>query len=366
MHSAATQIRVGVPLTGGRLVAAARERAYPVLFSANAFARTYPKGHERAGDFKGFRLPDPGQFAGLDAALDSAGFVAAVQYGDYRWTVEDYFDLVQSHPWAWYASMDYCCEPQIAQDRPLRLLRMAATASMLGRCRREAAHRGLPLPMPVLQGWTPAEYATCAQWLPVIDWPELVGIGSVCRRPVHGHDGILAILEAVDAVLPPHVRLHLFGVKSAALAMLAHHPRVASVDSMAWDVQARAERRTGRDMEFRIGHMQAWADRQQGIASRPQPGAGVQSMLFDPAEFGGFSGTDELVLEALALQYADLVMSGDLEYRDAVHHCHYDGVIALAKVRLYGLNDETLADFDDMLAGFGEKVFELRSTVSTV
>jgi len=135
MTHSATQIRVGVPLTGGRLVAAARERRYLVLFSANAFARTYPKGHEREGFFKGFRRPDCYQFDGLDAALDSAGFVAAVHYGDYRWTVEDYFDLVQSHPWAWYAAMDYCCEPQIAQDRPLRLLRMAATARMLGRCR---------------------------------------------------------------------------------------------------------------------------------------------------------------------------------------------------------------------------------------
>jgi hypothetical protein len=192
MSTTTTQIRVGVPLTGGRLVAAARERCYPVLFSANAFARTYPKGHEREGSFKGFRLPDVHQFDGLDAALDSAGFVAAVQYGDYRWSVEDYFDLVQSHPWAWYASMDYCCEPQIAQDRPLRLLRMAATAHMLGRCRREAAARGLRPPMPILQGWTPAEYIQCAHWLPLIEWPELVGIGSVCRRQVQGGDGILS------------------------------------------------------------------------------------------------------------------------------------------------------------------------------
>lgn len=38
----AVQVRVGVRLTGGQLVAAARERGYSVLFSANAFARTYP------------------------------------------------------------------------------------------------------------------------------------------------------------------------------------------------------------------------------------------------------------------------------------------------------------------------------------
>lgn len=357
-------VRVGVPLVGGGLVAAARERRYAVLFSANAFARLYARGHEREGFFKGFRLPSAGQLAELDAALDSAGFVAATKYGDYRWTVEDYFDLVQSHPWAWYASMDYCCEPQIAQDRPLRILRMAATAWMLARCRREAAHRRLSPPMPVLQGWTPGEYATCAQWLPLVEWPELVGVGSVCRRPIQGPDGILAILEALDAILPRHVRLHLFGVKSAALHALASHPRLASVDSMAWDVQARMERRTGRDMAFRIKHMRAWADRQHAIAARPRVATGVQTMLFDPAELGAFSSDDALVLEALALQYAELIMAGDIEYIDAAHACRHDGVIALAMLRAEGLRSSTLEAFEEMFAGFGAKVSELRALAS--
>lgn len=51
----------------------------------------------------------------------------------------------------------------------------------------------------------------------------------------------------------PHVRVHLFGVKSTVLDRIAYHPRVASVNSMAWDFHA--ERRTGRDMAYRIGHM---------------------------------------------------------------------------------------------------------------
>lgn len=357
----AVKVRIGVPTPGGRLVAAARERRYPVLFSANAFARTYAVGHEREGFFKDFRLPEADQFEGLDAALDSAGFVAAVRYGDYRWSVEDYFDLVQSHPWSWYASMDYCCEPQIAQDRPLRLLRMAATAYMLGRCNAEAAYRGLAKPMPVLQGWTPDEYVTCAQWLPLIEWPDLIGIGSVCRRPVNGSDGVLAILNAVDAILPEHVRVHLFGVKSTALQQIAGHRRVTSVDSMAWDVAARNERRTGRDMDFRIGHMQRWADKQNAIATRFSAPCAVQSMLFDPAAFGGvFNGDEEIVLEALALQYADLVMSGDLEYKDAISGAVRDGATVIAILRNQGLSDATLADFDDVIAGLGDCVENLR------
>jgi hypothetical protein len=56
------------------------------------------------------------------------------------------------------------------------------------------------------------------------------------------------------------------------------------------------------------------------------------------------------------LQYADLVMGGELDYRAAVHHCHYDGVVALAMVRNAGLTADTLADFDGMLDGFGERV----------
>ena len=128
-------VRVGIPHTGGALVAAARSKRYPVLFSANALAKTYPRGHEREGFFSQFRTPDAMQFDGLDAALDSGGFVAAVRYGDYRWTVDQYLDLAQAHAWAWWSALDMCCEPEIAADRPLRLLRLAATAHLLGRCR---------------------------------------------------------------------------------------------------------------------------------------------------------------------------------------------------------------------------------------
>jgi hypothetical protein len=349
-------VRVGLPLTGGRLVAAAREQGYPVLFSANAFAMTYPRGHERVGFFKGFRKPQLDQLEGLDVALDSAGFVAAAHYGDYRWTLEDYYDLVQAYPWTWHAALDFCVEPGVASDRPLRLLRLAATANMLARCRREAAYRGLPPPMPVLQGWTVADYLQCVEWLPLLEWPELVGLGSVCRRPVGGPDGLLSILEAVDRVLPSHVRLHLFGVKSSALDQLRRHPRVASVDSMAWDSQARAERRTGRDMAFRISHMKAWADKQNRIARRPGP-AGFQAALFDPADFpAAQNDLEEVLLEAVALCHAELVLSGDLEYASAVSWAAQDGTTAVAMLRLYGLNDGTLREFDDLIGGLGDRV----------
>ncbi len=352
-----TIVRVGIPQPGGQLVAAARRRRYPVLFSANAFAKTYPKGHERAGDFRAFRLPDPEQFEGLDAALDSAGFVAAAHYGDYRWSVDQHLDLVAAHRWAWWSSLDMCCEPEIAQDRPLRLLRMAATARLLGECRRGAAERGLPMPMPILQGWTPQEYVTCAQWLPILEWPELVGIGSVCRRSVHGPNGLLAVLEAVDTVLPDHVRLHLFGVKSSALEQIAGHPRIASVDSMAWDMAARTSRRTGRSARYRVGHMQGWVSQQNRVAQRAA-GAGRARVGWSQAEDRPAQLAEDLealALQALALCLADLVMSGDLDYRAAVWDCVRDGATVGALVRAHGRMGASLAeDLDEVTAGLGE------------
>ena len=356
------QVRVGLPLPGGRLVRAARDRGYPVLFSANAFARTYPKGHEREGFFERFRLPDADQLAGIDAALDSAGYVAAARYGDYRWSVDEYIGLVGSHPWRWWASMDMCCESEVACDRPTRLLRMAATAYLLGRCRAAAAERGLPAPNPVLQGWTPDDYARCASWLPLTEWPTLVGIGSVCRRQVRGPDGNLAVRDALEDVLPSHTSVHLFGVKSTALAQLAQHPRVASVDSMAWDLQARAERRTGRDMAFRIGHMEAWAEKQRRIVDRERRGVGATSRrtLMSPQIHGPLSSREDLALEALALQYADLVISGDVDYRDAVFHAARDGVTLIAILRRDGYRDESFARLnDELVAGLGDRLEEM-------
>jgi hypothetical protein len=209
--------------------------------------------------------------------------------------------------------------------------------------------------MPVLQGWTADEYKLCAEWLPLLEFPKLIGIGSVCRREVHGVDGVLAILQKLDEFLPSHVQVHLFGVKSTALAQIARHPRVASVDSMAWDFHARALRRVGRDMDFRVSQMQAWVTKQLAIVTSSGEEVGIQSNL----EFGSGFSDEDLVLEALALQLADLLMSGDIEYREAVHYLRYDGAVATAIFRQRGLADSTLADFDDLVGGMGDRIEEL-------
>ncbi len=239
-------------------------------------------------------------------AIDSAGFVATIRYGGYRWSVEEYVDAIvknfdnplMPHPWSWWSAMDFCCEPEIAANRAEVARRMQATLdhyaetmAHLTAWRREG-ETDTPDPLPILQGRTPADYVTMARDLAaVIDathactcpdedcdatfhrsrkgLPELVGVGSVCRREVAGPEGILNVLGALDAALPTHVRLHLFGVKGALLrhpeiSVFAH--RIASVDSLAWDFAARQaaiERRKtepafSNTVAHRASHMRRW------------------------------------------------------------------------------------------------------------
>lgn len=355
------KVRVGIPLTGGKLLQAARTAGYPVLFSANAFYVGYPKGSPEEGFFRKFKDIDYEQFDGVDAALDSAGFVAAAKYGDYRWSPEAYMDLAAAYPWAWYASMDFCVEPQVAGDKPMRILRMAATAGMLGYLNRLADQRGMPRPMPVIQGWTAEEYVQCADWLPLAKWPDLVGVGSVCRRHLHGDDGLFAILDRLDRVLPAHVKLHLFGVKSQALKTLANHPRIASVDSMAWDAGSRYDRPVGRDMDFRIQHMHAWTSRQQELVADARERAAAESAqvidlrqisLFPAEEFKVDTDEKSMALEALALTWADLLMQNAVEYKQAVWGSVQDAYPLLARIHNDGIVSaalETDSEFDGFL-----------------
>lgn len=268
-------VRVGVPEPGGRLVDVAREAHLPVMFSANAFMR-----RDARGAICSVRFPDHAMFAGLDAALDSAGYVAASQYHGYPWSIDQYLDLVESFDWAWYASMDHCAEPEIAGDRVSVMFRMAETCRSHALLLNAARRRGLPDPVPVLQGWSPSDYLWCVDHYPVERWPDLVGVGSMCRRQLAGPDGVLAVLDALDAVLPAHTRLHLYGLKGAALGVVGQHPRICSVDSMAWDYAARRDHPTGRTQEMRARYMLTWAKRNQGAAGGYQ--LGYTGSLFQP------------------------------------------------------------------------------------
>lgn len=301
-------IRAGVPLPGGRLVEIARDAGLPVLFSANAFMRRTP-----AGEISSVRMADRAHFGNLDAALDSAGFVAASRYLGYPWSIEQYLNLVESYDWSWYASMDHCVEPEIAGDKAGVMFRVAETTRMYGDLRRAAADRGLGAPMPVLQGWTPSQYLWCADRMPLLEWPELVGIGSMCRRHLHGEVGVFAVIDALDKILPAHTRFHLFGVKGKSLEHLGQHPRIASIDSMGWDFAARKDHPTGRNMDLRGQYMLNWVEKNRAAAAGAQV-SHTPSLL--PVEA-------EQVDERMGA-WLDLVTSNEIEGPDARWHAMQD------------------------------------------
>jgi hypothetical protein len=330
-------VRAGVPQPSGALVHAAYAAKLPVLFSANAFAKS------KDGEFKGFNLKAAQNLPkDMDAALDSAGFVAAVRYGDYRWTTSQYYDLVASRDWAWHAAMDFCVEPPVAGAVSVRKTRLAATALGYWRCVNEAKLRGVKLPMPVLQGWFPEDYVRCAEMLAIADWPDLVGIGSVCRRNIAGPDGIATILRTLDDILPKHVKFHLFGVKGGAVKELGSHPRFASIDSMAWDYSCRVANRTGRTQEGRSKAMTAWQVHQSGVT----PKHWVDSVLSVTRAHVPSSppSLPERVAEAVVGWYTDNLLS-DHGYRESNRDAAIETEMLLAQIRSHGL--ESLADSTD-------------------
>ncbi|ABD72049.1 hypothetical protein Rfer_4363 (plasmid) [Rhodoferax ferrireducens T118] len=322
-------VRAGVPQPSGALVQAAYAAGLPVLFSANAFAKS------NQGEFFGFNLKAAQNIpADLDAALDSAGYVAAVRYGDYRWTTEQYYSLVASRKWAWHAAMDYCVEPPVASSLVVRLMRLEATATGYLRCCNEARKRGLPLPMPVLQGWYPEDYRRCADMLAIQDWPAMVGIGSVCRRNVGGIDGIESVIEALDRVLPSHVQFHLFGVKSGAMREMGGHHRFVSIDSMAWDFAMRMEHRTGRTQSMRAAAMINWQAKQVDI----EPKDWVHRVLREHIDHDvkpRRKPVEQVVHETVANWYAENLLA-DHGYRESNRMAREQAEMLCMQLKTFG------------------------------
>jgi hypothetical protein len=108
-------------------------------------------------------------------------------------------------------AQDYMCEPfmlartglTVAQHQCLTIERYDA---LLAAWRDE----GEPAPlMPVIQGWTPADYQRC-----VLDYGDrltpgmLVGVGSVCKR--QGRVGLVEDIICSILEVAPTLRLHLF------------------------------------------------------------------------------------------------------------------------------------------------------------
>jgi hypothetical protein len=255
-------IRVGIEGARPLILDAIRRRNAAVLISANSL------WNNKQRSWRSSWLA----YKGLDVALDSGGFVAMRRYGGFRWTPYEYASLASTMQPTWWAQMDYCCEPEIASSRSVVLQRIDHTAASLRQCQTAATMAGAKPPLIVLQGWEPQDYVSGPAFDdPAFPWPQLVGVGSVCRRSVQG---LRAVITALDRGLPEHVRLHFFGVKGAALKLLRSHPRFASMDSMAWSMAARWDALKNQhscDASHRAKHLSGWLDRQTLLLHDPQP-----------------------------------------------------------------------------------------------
>lgn len=249
----------------------------PMMVSASAFWLEHKQE---------FVEPDISELEQGDFALDSAGFTAMSLWkrkgtqrgmlGMFPWTLAEYVELAGLLRPMWWSQPDACVEPDIAGNEEARCFRIEATAAMLeaslmlvDRWQSLGAWWQSP-PVPVLQGWTADEYMRSLdlmidawqRYTHAFDMPALVGVGSMCRRPVHDPDiGILSILERLLPRLPDGMRLHMFGVKGAVMSRLATIPQVASFDSMAWDFGARMMARkegSSNTLERRAGEMKRW------------------------------------------------------------------------------------------------------------
>jgi len=208
--------------------------AVPVLLPATAWARR---------GFRPVRLPAHV----AHVAVDSGAFVATFRHGgDYRYTPERYVAWLRTiaHVPAWAATMDYCCEPDIAGRAGVVRERQERTTEMTWLFWR--AYRAAPWCwVPTVQGWDVGDYARHAIELrPLVEEMRAhygadgsgaafrVGVGTLCRR-ASARD-IHDVVRVVAAALPD-TPLHLWGVKltaiSARVGLLA---AVASVDSAAW------------------------------------------------------------------------------------------------------------------------------------
>ncbi len=272
-------IRIGLPYASyGELAKAASRLGASTLISAGSMFRD--------GKF----TPMGAAAWETNASLDSAGFTAMLA-GGYKWSVADYVEFVVTNsgdgcmpfPWSWWSAMDYCCEQEIAGDRAEVERRIALTVDSYKETYdemewwRDEGVTDVPDPMPILQGRTADDYARCAVELAKVcrdgELPALVGVGSVCRRGLHGPEGLLTVLDRLDRVLPADVRLHLFGVKGELLSHLSRYgDRIASVDSMAWDTRARKtahEAGISNTVAHRAAHMVRWYHVQQQRLAAP-------------------------------------------------------------------------------------------------
>lgn len=201
--------------------------------------------------------------------LDSGGFTELATYG--RWTcgpheyatsVRRIIDEVGAPDWI--APQDWMAEPFMTERTGLTVAEhQVRTVDNFNRLRDIAGD--LPV-IPVLQGYTRDEYLRCAD-LYARNGTDLtaeptVGIGSVCRR-----QGTTEAAVIVRELAGYGIALHGFGLKTLALARLAHV--LKSADSLAWSYNARRNPPLPGCTHRKCANCYRWAKRWHRNASAP-------------------------------------------------------------------------------------------------
>lgn len=311
------EIIIGLPhLCEGPLLSRARALQQPMLISANCLSIWSTRRGWR--EWTGWKLHHLANAHSLHSlVLDSAGYAAMSVYGGFPWTVDSYVALAAAFPFRWWASLDYCVEQGVARDREEVIDRLSRTIRANRDCRQRAADLGITdTLMPVIQGRLPEDYERCIDALWGMMKPgAIIGVGSMCRREIDGPEGLIAVIDHLDRVLPKGVRLHAFGVKGPAIPYLlpfAH--RIASLDSQAYGVSARREahqRRISKSDQLVADHMEHWLHTQRARLSESARQLPVRAPAMpDPSP----SDAWEAAIAQARSEIRALIESGDLDH----------------------------------------------------
>lgn len=172
-------------------------------------------------------------------ALDSGGFTELQLHGRWQTDEHSYICAVRRYAdeignLAWAAPQDWMCEQRILKRTGLTVREhQQRTVRNLLRLRELAPD--LPF-VPVLQGWTLADYQRCADLYTRagidLESEPLVGVGTVCRRQ---HKAVVE--HIMRAFASRNLRLHGFGVKISGLSQYAE--ALSSSDSASWSRRGR-------------------------------------------------------------------------------------------------------------------------------
>ncbi|TPN44414.1 hypothetical protein FJ981_27850 [Mesorhizobium sp. B1-1-4] len=216
----------------------------------------------------------------VEVIIDSAAFTELNLHGGYRHGVEEYAaELYRLHMTAVVkiiaaVAQDYMCEAfmlektkaagasdgTVADHQRLTIERYDALKAEVDRL----FNGGCPFPiMPVLQGYSPADYVRHVRMYGDRLTPGMwVGVGSVCKRngdPI----AIVNVLSAIHSVRPD-LLLHGFGIKQTSLEHAGVRELLYSADSMAWSFAARRQGRNGNSWQ----EAKSFAVRVQAAASK--------------------------------------------------------------------------------------------------